>query len=310
MTQDLDKMLSISPLVLDGALGTELERHGVDTSGKSWTAHSLVTNPDLIYDLHREYISNGADILTANTFRTNIRAIRGTRLDAEALTKTAVSIAQKARQVADSSQLIAGSIAPVEDCFSPELVPASNTQLLEEHRVMARWLNEAGIDIILIETMNSLREAVSALRAAKEESSKYIWVSVVPKDEKTMLDGTPLDDAVREIKEGGAHLVALNCAPVSVIMAALPLFSKAAKEAGIRFGCYPNASEKRSDGSWDLRASTDDRIAKCTLEWLKQGAVMVGSCCHSTPRTTSTILHQKENFLLSEHTPRKSHASD
>jgi len=298
MTRNLDDAFRIRPLVLDGALGTELEGRGVNTSGKSWTARGLISHPDLIYRVHREYLWEGADILTANTFRTNVRALKDTGLDAEALTKKAVRIARKARREKNPLIRVAGSIAPVEDCFSPDLVPASDAALVEEHRIMARWLDEARVDIILIETMNTLREALCALQAAKEESRKYVWVSIVPKDSETMLDGTPLDYAVARLKEGGAHLVALNCAPVSTMMAALPIVSKAAKKAGIWFGCYPNSSEKLPDGSWNLRASNNKLMAACALDWMREGAVMVGSCCHSTPRTTSLIENKRNLYYV------------
>ncbi len=298
MTRNLDDAFRVRPLVLDGALGTELEGRGVNTSGKSWTARALISHPDLIYRVHREYLWEGADILTANTFRTNVRALKDTGLDAEALTKKAVRIARKARREKNPLLRVAGSIAPVEDCFSPELVPASDAALVEEHRIMARWLDEARVDVILIETMNTLREALCALQAAKEESEKYVWVSIVPKDGETMLDGTPLDYSVARLKEGGAHLVSLNCAPVSTMMAALPIFSKAAKKAGIWFGCYPNSSEKKPDGTWNLRASNNRLMAACALDWMKHGAVMVGSCCHSTPRTTSLIQNKRNLFYV------------
>jgi S-methylmethionine-dependent homocysteine/selenocysteine methylase len=300
MIRNLNSALKVCPLVLDGALGTELESRGVDTTGKSWTARSNETHANLIYRIHKEYLWEGADILTANTFRTNPRALKNTGLDAEALTKKAIRIAKKARRKRKPLIWIAGSVAPVEDCFSPELVPASDAALVEEHRVMARWLDEARVDIILIETMNTLREALCAVEAAKEESDRYVWVSIVPKDEESMLDGTPLDYAVQRIAEMGAHLVALNCAPVSTMMEALPIFSKAAKRAKILFGCYPNASEKRADGQWDLKASTNKQIAECAVQWMQAGAAVVGSCCGTTPRTTSRISSKRDLFYLNK----------
>ncbi|HWF44895.1 MAG TPA: homocysteine S-methyltransferase family protein [Candidatus Kapabacteria bacterium] len=298
MTRDLDSAFKVRPLVLDGALGTELEGRGINTTGKSWTARGNDTHPGLIYRVHKEYLWEGADILTANTFRTNPRALKDTGLDAEALTKKAVRIARKARREKNPLIRVAGSIAPVEDCFSPELVPASDAALVEEHRVMARWLDEARVDIILIETMNTLREALCALEAVKAESERYAWVSLVPKDGESMLDGTPIDYAVQRLAENGAHLIALNCAPVSTILDALLIVSKAAKRAGVWFGCYPNASERRPDGKWDLAASTNKQIAECALKWMQAGAAMVGSCCGTTPRTTSRISTKRDLFYL------------
>src|ERR1035437_1921226 len=121
MTRDLDKAFGVRPLVLDGALGTELEGRGVNTSGKSWTARGIVSHPDLIYRVHKDYLWEGADIITANTFRTNPRALKGTDMDAEALTKKAVRIARRARRAKNRGMQVAGSIAPVVDCFSPGL---------------------------------------------------------------------------------------------------------------------------------------------------------------------------------------------
>ncbi|HEY3876954.1 MAG TPA: homocysteine S-methyltransferase family protein [Candidatus Kapabacteria bacterium] len=297
MTRDLDAVFRIRPLVLDGALGTELERRGVNTSGKSWTARSIETNPSLIYRTHREYLFEGAEIITANTFRTNPRALHGTEFDPEQLTKKAVRIACKARRDRGNPLVrVAGSIAPVEDCYSPELAPPSDRALVEEHRIMARWLDEAHVDIILIETMSTLREALCALEAVKLECTKYAWVSIVPKDGETMLDGMPIDYAIKRLKEAGAHLVALNCAPVSIMLEALPMVAKAAKKSGVWFGCFPNASEKLPDGTWNLRASNNLTIANGAIEWMKHGAALVGSCCHSTPRTTNLIRLKRDIF--------------
>ena len=64
------------------------------------------------------------------------------------------------------------------------------------------------------------------------------------------------------------------------------------------FGCYPNASEKRADGKWDLTASTNKQIVECTLNWMKAGAVLVGGCCGTTPRTIGKIESKRDLFYL------------
>ena len=145
--------------------------------------------------------------------------------------------------------------------------------------------------------MNTLREALAALAAVREASVKEVWVSIVPMDGQRILDGTPLDEAAMALGNGGAQLIALNCAPVSVMLAALPLFSQAARRANIRFGCYPNASEQRADGSWDLQASTDGRLAECAVRWMEAGAALVGSCCGTTPETIRQISLERDHYL-------------
>lgn len=272
------------PLLLDGALGTELERRGVITTGPSWTAYANRDHSELIRQIHEEYIASGANIITANTFRTNPRAVGS---EAESLTRRAVEIARQAAY--DRNVLVAGSIAPVEDCFSPELVDPSSQRLEAEHEQLARWLADAGADLILIETMNSNREAVAATRAARSATSLPVYVSLVPLDGDHLLDGTLIAEAVNALADEGANLVALNCAPVSVMRLALPGFARAARAKGIAFGCYPNASERKPDGSWDLNASSDAAIAALAEEWLNAGATLIGSCCGTTPRTTAVL---------------------
>jgi homocysteine S-methyltransferase len=280
--------------LLDGALGTELERRGVDASGKSWTAYANRDCADLVREIHLEYIRAGADIITANTFRTNRRAVGS---DAEKLTRRAVGLAREAVAASGKNVQIAGSIAPVEDCFSPELVDPSTARLEAEHEEMALWLCDAGVDIILIETMNSVREVVAAVRAAmratvhavSHATSLPIFVSLVPMDRDRLLDGTPIGDAVGALAAAGASLVSLNCAPVSVMRAAMNNFIQAASDSNLAFGCYPNAAEQNVDGSWDLQASDDEAIADLATRWLDAGASLVGSCCGTTPRTTERL---------------------
>lgn len=282
------------PLLLDGALGTELERRGVDTTGSSWTAYANRDNARLIRDIHIEYIEAGADSITANTFRTNRRAVGR---DAEALTKRAVDFALEAVEISGRHVQVAGSIAPVEDCFSPQLVDPSTERLEEEHEEMAGWLRDAGVDLILIETMNSVREAVAAVRAAKRATSLQVYASLVPMDGERLLDGTSIAEAVAAVTEAGADLVALNCAPVSIMRAAMNAFAKSASKCRVPFGCYPNASERDITGAWDLRSSSDHAIAALVDEWLAAGASLVGSCCGTTPATTARL-----RSLISEYT--------
>ncbi|MEK9139284.1 MAG: homocysteine S-methyltransferase family protein, partial [Bacteroidota bacterium] len=124
----LSRMLaSRTPLILDGAMGTELQRRGVDTGLPLWSANALMVHPEVILQIHKEYIEAGADIITTNTFRTTRRTFQRANLPdrSHALTKTALKLAQQAREsFPDRQLLVAGSIAPVEDCYRPDLVPS------------------------------------------------------------------------------------------------------------------------------------------------------------------------------------------
>jgi homocysteine S-methyltransferase len=273
--------------ILDGALGTELERRDVSTNEPGWTAHANLTHPDLLREIHEEYIQAGATIITANTFRTHPRAHQASGLSARDLTQRAINIARQARKNCNLFTQIAASIAPVEDCFRPELSPIDTDALVQEHSEFIKWLVEDGADILLIETMSTLREAKAALQAAQAISNLPVIVSVVLKDAHTLLDGTVLSTAVEYL--ASADMVSINCTPLDVLNQASAEFASLAKLSGIQFGFYPNASKRRSDGSWALAASSDDEIAQSSLHWVELGASLVGSCCGTTPATTKAI---------------------
>src|SRR5262245_16744949 len=103
-------------------MGTELFRRGVKTKLPCWSAHALLHQPDLVREIHEDYIRAGAEIITTNTFRTSYRSLNkeGYGQRSEEMTKLAVHLAKEARSnSAHSSVWIAGSVAPLEDCYEP-----------------------------------------------------------------------------------------------------------------------------------------------------------------------------------------------
>ncbi len=154
--------------ILDGATGTELERRGVDISLPLWSARALVAAPDVLADVHRDYLDAGADAITANTFRTHHRtlACEPDAPDATELTQTAVRIARAVRDEHKPGALVLGSVAPLEDCYRPDLAPGAD-DCAREHAQLIATLVEAGVDRVLIETMNNITETRAAVDAAR-----------------------------------------------------------------------------------------------------------------------------------------------
>src|SRR5688572_379485 len=135
-------------VLLDGATGSELHRRGVETRLPLWSAQALIEAPEAVAKLHAEYVKAGAEIVTANTFRTTRRIIAraGLKPQAKLLVTKAVELARRSK-----ARFVAGSIGPLEDCYSPQLVP--NFQECErEHAEHAENLAAAGVDLLLIET--------------------------------------------------------------------------------------------------------------------------------------------------------------
>jgi S-methylmethionine-dependent homocysteine/selenocysteine methylase len=291
----------ISIIILDGAMGTELARRGVDTGLPLWSANALLSAPDEVRQIHADYIRAGARVITADTFRTNVRTLAraGLRDRARELTFKAVELAREATmmvttprkgRVANSpyKTLVAGSMAPVEDCYSPELVPGDEGVLLSEHAELARNLADAGCDLLLIETMNTIREAVAAARAAAATGLPH-WSSFMLRPDNHLPSGECLADAVRAVLPFGPRAVLVNCIPVAQVQSALELLREAVGGAGILLGAYGNAGHVEEDG-WTLRhAVSPPEYAQAALEWRRAGACIIGGCCGTQPAHIRTL---------------------
>ena len=146
-------------------MGTQLEQHGARTSLPLWSAWALLDSPELVLAIHQAEAAAGAEILTANTFRTHRRTLAREGLEARSaeLTRTAVALAREAARGAGRPTFVAGSLSPLEDCYRPDLTPEGEA-LEREHAMQAESLAAGGVDGILIETQNTVREMAAATR--------------------------------------------------------------------------------------------------------------------------------------------------
>ncbi len=290
------------PIFLDGALGTELARRGVDTGLPLWSANALLSAPDEVRRIHTEYLLAGARVITADTFRTNTRTLQRCGLHGRMreLTYRAVELAREAVDAFTPSMqgvgrarlrpLIAGSIAPVEDCYCPWLVPQDEGVLLAEHTELANLLAGAGCDLLLVETMNTAREAAVATRAAMQ-TGLPVWVSFVLGPDNRLLGGDSLEQATRGVLAYGPAALLVNCIPVAQVSAALAVLRSATNAAsaanaagpGVTIGAYANAGHVGEQG-WSMEHGTSpDEYALAAGEWRRAGAGIIGGCCGTTP---------------------------
>ena len=280
-------------IILDGAMGTELTRRGVDTTLPLWSAIALDAAPDVVEQIHRDYLDAGAHVLTTNTFRTNVRALAkaGIAHRARELTFRAVELGRRAIALSPRAGAfhvqIAGSIAPVEDCYSPDLVPG-DAELAEEHAVLARNLADAGVDLILVETQNTIREAVAAACAARA-TSKPLWVSFTLDGQNRLLSGEPLRDAVQAVLRFEPQAVLVNCIPVRQVATALKLLRSAAPPH-VFIGAYANVGHVDETVGWTLTNAISPRAyAEAAREWRDLGAMIIGGCCGTTPEHIAAL---------------------
>jgi S-methylmethionine-dependent homocysteine/selenocysteine methylase len=286
MTDWLERLRAGPPLLLDGATGTELERRGAKSALPLWSAHALLHDPALVGRIHADYVEAGAELLTANTFRTQRRALErgGVGERAAALTARAVALARTAAAEGRRPVRVVGSAPPLEDCFRPDLVPDDDS-LAREHGEHAANLSAAGVDAILVETMNTIREALAALSAAQATKLPTL-VSFVCWDGPRLLSGELLREAVAAVREQQPAAVAVNCLPPSNVSACLAVLA----ESGLPFGVYANlGAPLDARGRERSEYCSPERFAGHAASWLAAGAMLVGGCCGTTPAHIRSI---------------------
>lgn len=265
-------------LLLDGALGTELERRGLPTPPPLWSAAALDAAPEVVYAIHRDYVAAGAKILVANTFRTNPRTLwrAGRAADGPRLNRRAVELARRAADGHDV--LVAASVAPVEDCYSPERVPAEAT-LRAEHAEFVDWLVAAEPDVLWIETIGTVAEARAAAEAAAPRAP--FVVSFVVNEVGALLSGESLEEAITAVGPCDPLAIGLNCIPPAGVTALLPGLRRLTACPLLAYAHINNAVPIRG---WSYSQTvTPAEYSEYVRQWLAQGVAVVGGCCGTTP---------------------------
>jgi S-methylmethionine-dependent homocysteine/selenocysteine methylase len=268
-------------VILDGAVGTELGRRGLDTRTAFFSSVALLDEGGrrILRQLHLEYLRAGADIVTAATFRTNRRALeaagQGSRFPD--LAEVAVGEARAARDQ-HGSGLVAGSMAPLADCYRPEARPAPEAAFAE-HLEHARALAIAGCDLLLVETIASAEEGITAIEAASATGLPICASAQVTPDGK-LLDGSDPRVFFTAAASAGAGAVLINCIPPDGIDAMLEV----ASAAGVPFGAYAHLGEMDPAVAWPRSAVLEpEAYADRAARWVDRGATMIGGCCGTTP---------------------------
>lgn len=282
------------PLLLDAAMGSDLDRRGLPTTLPLWSARGLLERPALVLQIHVDNLRAGADTITTDTFSTTSRTLRKAGLDptrAMALDRLAVQLAQEARAEAGRpNALIAGSIAPLEDCYLPTFDTDPETALAER-REQACSLAAAGVDYLMVETIPTAAEAVVALQAAVETGLPvtigFVCMQPRPDELVRLLSGEPLAAAVTSVSSLAPAMVFVNCAPPPVITAAM---KELRQLTTLPFGGYANAGQVDDRVGWSPDENmTGDRYAAYAGEWLALGAWVIGGCCGTNPEHTAAL---------------------
>lgn len=288
----LQRLQEHRPVLLDGATGTELNRRGVETSLPLWSARALWEAPEILEQIHRDYINAGAELLTANTFRTSRRTLSRAGMGEQAAELTALAV-RIARDAAEGKAFVLGSQPPLEDCYRPDLVPEDN-QLADEHAEQAAHLCRAGVDGILVETHNTIREAVAATEAATQ-TGLPVLVSFVCGSDGRLLSGETLSAAAFAVASFQPASLGVNCVPADDVLLLLQELRDTLPEMPLM--AYANIGRADPVSGWiNTDAQNPDRYAEYAETWLKFGTRIVGGCCGTTPAHIRAVARRIDCF--------------
>ncbi len=268
-------------VLFDGALGTMLIAQGLSTgvAPEKWN----IERPEAVEEVHRAYFSAGSDVVQTNTFGGNRLKLRDKQLEGDLVrvNQTAVKLA---RDVCPPGKFVAGDIGPSGKLMAP-FGPHSVGEMEAVFEEQGRILVEAGVDLISIETMFSLEEALAALRAIRRVTELPIFVSLTfdlkPKGFFTLMGEGP-EECVKALEENGADVLGSNCQLGSREM--VDLIKELRRCTNVPVIAQPNAGSPVVRGGEIVYEQSPEEFANDILRIVEAGANVVGGCCGSTPR--------------------------
>lgn len=291
---DIRTELSKRILILDGAMGTMLQRKGLQGNSESFN----LTNPETIGEIHNEYIEAGADIITTNSFSANSISQSEYNLSDKAgqMAEAAARIARKAADEAPRKIWVAGSVGPTSKSLSlaqnindPIFRPYSFDGMAEAFEVQIRGLVKGGVDLLLFETcfdaLNT-KAALYALGHIPEASDIPIMISASMSDRSgRTLTGQTMEAFYRSVQHCSPLSFGLNCSLGAEEM--IPLIAEVASFAACAVSCYPNAGLPNEMGEYDESPS---QMAESVRKMALAGSVnIVGGCCGTTPEHIKAV---------------------
>jgi homocysteine S-methyltransferase len=278
----LSELLARRPVVLDGGLATELEQRGHDLSDALWSARLLRDGPSEIEAVHRAYFEAGADVAISASYQATFEGFAAAgigRHETARLLRLSVELAQRARDAVRPDGIVAASVGPYavvladRSEYTGDYRGASDERIAAVQRPRIAALLEAAPDVLAVETIPSIQEVGVLLELLGELEAIEAWMTFCCRDGERLSDGTPIEEAVR-LAAGSRRLVALgvNCTAPQYIDS---LLERMREHTELPLLAYPNGVAPFPAGA--------------VAGWRERGAVGIGGCCGTGPRTIASI---------------------
>jgi len=264
-------------LVSDGAMGTMLYARGIFVN-RCFDGLNL-TQPDLVAEVHGEYVRAGADVLETNTFGANRFKLANFDLG-DRVRAINLQGARIARHAARDDRWVAGSIGPL----GVRIEPWGRTGVDEAEgafREQAAALAEGGVDLFILETFRDVNELKAAIRAVRSVGPFPIVAQMTTEDDGNTIDGTPPETFAPELERAGADVIGVNCSVGPAAM--LETVEAMARLTGCRLAAQPNAGRPRDVDGRNLYLCSPEYMAMYARRFIQAGVRLLGGCCGTTP---------------------------
>jgi len=263
--------------LFDGAMGTMLYSKGVFIN-KCYDELNL-RNPEIVLEVHRQYVKAGAEILETNTYGANRVKLHGFGIEEE-LRDINMRAAELARKAAGDSVYVAGAIGPLGIRIEP-YGATSQDEARDIFREQAGALNDAGVDLFICETFSNVDEMEQAIAAIRDVCTLPIVAQMtVGVDGRTIYGDTPRVLAQR-LDRAGADVIGLNCSVGPDVM--LDAIEEMAAATAKKISCQPNAGLPRDVNGRQMYMASPDYFAKYAKRLIHKGVKFIGGCCGTTP---------------------------
>jgi homocysteine S-methyltransferase len=274
-------------LLLDGGTGSELRRRGVKLSTGCWSAAANLSHPNVLKEIHRDYVLAGADIITANTFATSRFALAAADLDHcfDEINLAAVGFAREAADSTAREVAVAASLSCFPPAFDSSAYPEGDVEF-NAYAELCSLFREAGADLLLLEMMQDTEHAVRACRAASQSGLPY-WIGIscrLNQDRQQLVSFDRTDQRFTAIVEALVPFepegIAVMHSPPDAIGPALEVLRR--RWPG-PIGAYAEITYPEDPDAITSKAISPEDYAQAARHWLREGAVMLGGCCGTSP---------------------------
>ena len=297
----------MKPLILDSALGTELENRGEylpSFKTSIWSAYSLIHNPEVIKQIHIENIEAGADVITTSNYQATPELLKRepTAPSYIDLAKRSLELCQEAIIKSNSDTKIAGCYPPIHVTFRPDL--SSKEKTLRKFYESLGEVYEGNVDVIICETMSSIYEGIVAASTGQKYSDK-VWLSWTTRSNK--LNRLPSTELLTDAIKKGMDLD-LDCQLVNCVHADTGSIAIEKLKGLKNFGIYANSSIYKKNKLEGFISDSEEwhyhnhepidhlDYKKYVSEWIEKGAYVIGGCCRTSTAHIKEIKKLVDNI--------------